>query len=296
VEANCGEANGSFTIEAQGGNGGYKYAIGTGSPQSSGDFAGLPAGKYDINVTDASGCGASLSVTINDNGNVTIEGVTSENADCGASNGSISISATGTGSLTYSIDGVNFTPNSTIANVSAGMYTVTVKDAKSCVSTSSIEVLESGGITIDNVNTTNAGCKTSDGSVTVSASGGSGNYTYSLNGGAFQSSNTFSKLGAGTHTVTTKDTGGCQKSAEATISSGVSYKLTVGTIISSKCAISGCHIGGPRVDFTKFSNVQANADEIKSRTQSGNMPQKGSLSQSEKDQIACWVDDGALNN
>ena len=49
--------------------------------------------------------------------------------------------------------------------------------------------------------------------------------------------------------------------------------------------------------FTVFSNIQSSASQIKSLTQSGAMPKNGSkLSQTQLDAIACWVDDGALNN
>ena len=49
---------------------------------------------------------------------------------------------------------------------------------------------------------------TSNGSISASASGGSG-FTFSINGGAFQSSGSFAGLAAGTYTVTAKDSRGC---------------------------------------------------------------------------------------
>lgn len=65
---------------------------------------------------------------------------------------------------------------------------------------------------------TNVSCKTAtNGSFTVSASGGSGSYTYRANNGAWQSSATFSNLAPGTYTVTVKDSNGAIKTISVTI-------------------------------------------------------------------------------
>ena len=78
----------------------------------------------------------------------------------------------------------------------------------------------------------------------------------------------------------------------------VSFASQVKPIIDLNCAISGCHVAGTgRVNFTIFSNIQANAAGIKARTASGNMPRGGgSLTTVEKKLIADWVDQGAKDN
>ena len=75
----------------------------------------------------------------------------------------------------------------------------------------------------------------------------------------------------------------------------VSFSSVIQPIIQNNCAISGCHVPGPvRVNFEVVKQINENADEIKSRTQSLDMPRgDGSLSQEEIDQISCWVDSGA---
>ena len=59
--------------------------------------------------------------------------------------------------------------------------------------------------------TVNADCSGSAGQVAVSVapSSGVGPYTYSMNGGTFQTSNSFSNLGEGNYIITVKDSTGC---------------------------------------------------------------------------------------
>lgn len=57
----------------------------------------------------------------------------------------------------------------------------------------------------------------SNGSITATASGGGSSFTYSINGGAFQSSGSFSNLAAGSYTVVAKNTSGCTGSATFTL-------------------------------------------------------------------------------
>jgi hypothetical protein len=66
-------------------------------------------------------------------------------------------------------------------------------------------------------NITDASCNASDGSLTVSGSGGSGEYTYRLNTGQLNSSGTFNNLAAAVYTVTVDD-GDCTVETSATVS------------------------------------------------------------------------------
>ena len=76
----------------------------------------------------------------------------------------------------------------------------------------------------------------------------------------------------------------------------VSFETDIAPIIENNCAISGCHGGNISPDLRNFSTIQARANRIKIRTQNRTMPRGRSLTQMEIDQIACWVDGGALDN
>lgn len=74
------------------------------------------------------------------------------------------------------------------------------------------------------------------------------------------------------------------------------FATDVAPIISSSCAISGCHNGTQFPTLTTYAQIAANASIINSQVQSGAMPKTGSLTTTQKNQIKCWVQSGALNN
>tara|TARA_R110002012_G_scaffold222599_1_gene394455 strand:- start:7628 stop:8191 length:564 start_codon:yes stop_codon:yes gene_type:complete len=152
------------------------------------------------------------------------------------------------------------------------------------------------GLTLTLVGSTDTSCGASAGVVEVEASGGFGDYRYQLDGGAFQASGIFGGVGPGKYIVGVVDSGGCTNTLDVQIYSGISFAASIKPIIEANCAISGCHDGSGNIDYNNFDNIKLNPSDIKSRTQSGDMPRNGTLTAAEIDMIACWVDDGALNN
>lgn len=113
----------------------------------------------------------------------------------------------------YSIDAGTTWENSPIfENLSEGIYNVSVRDANGCIASGvTVEIKENTavGLTLDSklAVTCNGG---DNGSLTVKASGGDGNYQYSIDAGTiWQNSPTFNKLEAGTYAVTVRDGNGC---------------------------------------------------------------------------------------
>ena len=217
-------------------------------------------------------------------------------ANCGLSNGAVELSATGTAiPLTFSLGGANQSSGN-FEGLAAGSYTATVEDADGCTSSVTVSIANADGVSISSIDVEEAGCNGNAGKITITATGGTTPYSYSLDGGSFQESNVFSGLSNGSKNVTVKDAAGCEFSQGVTIGSGVSFSATIEPIIQTRCAISGCHNGSRFPDLRTFSSIQTNASRIKARTGNKSMPQGSSLSQEQIDAIACWVDDGALNN
>lgn len=83
-----------------------------------------------------------------------------------------------------------------------------------------------------------------------------------------------------------------------------SFAKDIKPIIDMKCAVSGCHNGdmGPNLNWTNFEmfHQRAASGLVKYRVINHIMPpswtKAGPLSQEQIDAIACWTDQGALNN
>ncbi len=112
----------------------------------------------------------------------------------------------------------------------AGTVSYTVADDNGCTAvTNAIDVIEPAKV--QGVATaTDANCGQNDGSVTVSATGGTGSYSYAWSNGA--STVTASNLSAGAYTVTITDANGCTGTASATVNS-------IGTGAGNAGAIAG---------------------------------------------------------
>ncbi len=211
-----------------------------------------------------------------------------------------------TGSFTLVVDGgvapyrfeADFNTNSTgvFSGVSAGTYSISVIDANSCTSQIDVAVPNESGLVIDQVVTTNAGCGSGQGSLEMVVSGGEEPYSYSIDNGTPQSSNLFPGLLNDEYELTAIDATGCEITQTVQVLTGVSYQNSIKGIIESNCAISGCHNGSVSPDLRTFNSIQSNANRIKARTANRSMPRGRTLTQTQIDLIACWVDDGALDN
>jgi gliding motility-associated-like protein len=147
----------------------------------------------------------------------------------GESNGIINVTTTGgTAPYEYSINGGANWQTSNVFNVTAGAYTIDVRDARGCIILQQTTTITEPNILTATATTANATCNGgSNGTVTVTATGGNSNYTYSLNGTTFQASNILNAM-AGTYTVTVKDNLGCTTTIPNTVV-GLTNDLTFTT-------------------------------------------------------------------
>ena len=136
------------------------------------------------------------------------------NVTCnGASTGAAAVAATG-GSTPYTYSWSNGQSTSGISNLAAGNYSVVVTNAVGCSSTQTVAITQPPPFAAAVTNTP-AACNSNDGTATVSASGGSGSFTYQWSSG--QTSQTITGLAAGNYSVTITDSNGCTQSGSTTI-------------------------------------------------------------------------------
>ncbi|MFM2145843.1 MAG: hypothetical protein RL732_679, partial [Bacteroidota bacterium] len=171
------------------------------------------AGTYTLTVTDTSGCksSASYQVTTSYNGyNASV--AQQANVLCyGAATGSVTISASGPNTpFAYSLDNATYQSGNLFSGLLAGNYVVYVKDTSSCVLPVSLTITQPAAdlsIVSSQVNVFEFG--TSTGSITLSASGGTSPYLFSLDSTTYQSGGTYTNLSAGSYTTYVKDNNSC---------------------------------------------------------------------------------------
>jgi hypothetical protein len=223
--ATQGNANGTITVTATGGEG-FSFSLNSGPSNTTGIYNNIPAGLYTIIGRNSAGCADTIQVVVGSTNpctgiNISLS-TTVTNATTGQTNGSVTATASPAGTYTYSIDGLNFQAIGTFTNLAAGNYTITAKNANGCTGTKPILIGTTDpctGITINvTTTTTNPTTGQSNGSITASVTP-AGTYTYSINGGAYQSSNTFTGLAQGNYTISAKSSAGCIGSSTVALGS-----------------------------------------------------------------------------
>lgn len=215
---NCNNDEATITVTATGGTLDYKYAVviaGALAPaptayglsnQLSVDTTTGANMVWDVYVMDANGCVTFKQVTILTDANPTIAAAVA--TQCPSATGTYDITVTASGfspALQYSADGTTYQTGNVITVNAPGTYTITVKDANGCISVGFPVSIVDPLILTPTVSTP-VTCADGDGVVTVSTTGGSGNYVYNIDGGAFASVISFSNVASGNHSIGVRDT------------------------------------------------------------------------------------------
>jgi hypothetical protein len=87
---------------------------------------------------------------------------------------------------------------------------------------------------------------------------------------------------------------------EKSANTPVTFSGDIQPLISQNCALSGCHAtGGQSPSLTSYQLIASNRDKIMARAVNGApspMPASGLMSKSNRDKLATWISQGALNN
>jgi PKD repeat protein len=178
--------------------------------------AGCVSERRQVNAIVSSGLTASTTVT---------------NAACGSSNGSASVIISG-GVPAYTYAWSNGGLTSSISNVPAATYTVTVTDVNACSGTASATVASAANLTSAKTYTNVTCYGGNNGSASVTVSNGTPAYTYVWSNAVTTNSN--SGLIAGDYVVTITDGSNCVHVDSFTITQPVAIAATV-TANSAHC-------------------------------------------------------------
>ena len=215
---NCDEDNATITVTANGGTAPYKYAVAKAGDPVPAVTSFVPGYQFvvdtnngvDVNwvvyVLDSNNCPANNAQPISLDANPIIASAIPTH--CPSATGTYEITVTATGfnaALLYSIDGVSYDTNNVITVNAPGLYNVRVKDANGCISiVTPVTIMEP--LILTPTVTSSPSCTDGDGVVAVATTGGSGNYVYNIDGGAFGIATTLTGVSSGAHIVGVRDT------------------------------------------------------------------------------------------
>lgn len=213
VNETCGGApTGSIHLNVNGGTGSYDFAWSNGALSQ--DISNLSSGNYSVTVTDDNACTAVQSIYIQPGSSLSISETHTDVSCFGGNNATISIASSG-GIAPYSFSWNDGSNSSNRANLNAGSYTVNVWDVNSCSATAVIVISEPSAINLS-VTSQDATCAgNSTGSIDLTASGGTGSYSYVWSNTSTDKD--IANLPAGNYTVTVSDANNCTASTSATI-------------------------------------------------------------------------------
>lgn len=231
--------NGSATALAAGGTPGYTYVWQPGG-QVTATATSLSSGTYTLTATDFNGCPATSIITITQPTPLVVAFFNQVNVSCfSGNNGSITASASG-GNPSYSyswMPGSFTTPN--ISNLAAGTYTVTVTDNFSCQVQNTVTITQPFFQLAVSVSSTPANCSGgTNGSISSSASGGTGPYSYNWMPGNYNGQNVLNVPG-GNYTVTVTDSKGCIITNSTIVNEPSQMVLTTSSVNSTCSSPNG---------------------------------------------------------
>ena len=230
-----GESDGTFSISLQHGTSPYTFEWSKNDEpfqpsmeSTETNLVGLEVGSYQVIVTDANGCNATLEspIAITEPDPLAIVDMIVTPVNCkGGNTGAITAMVTGIPPFTYhwvKQGDVSFSaPNQeTISGLSSGTYILFLKDDSVVPEISSvIEVIEPDNALEVQVMPYPTTCFTGNqGSIQIMAIGGSSPYLYSIDGGAnFQSEPIFNDLESGTYDILVADMNQCEYASTVTI-------------------------------------------------------------------------------
>ena len=207
VNPNCGVANGTATINASGGAGGYGYEWNSNPAQYTATATGLDAGVYDFTVTDSNGCTATGSVILTNN-SAPDASIESSVPDCGQGSGQATAAATaGVAPYTYQWSTSPPQNTATATGLVEGDYFVTITDAAGCVQIINVKIDTISPPSIA-ITPTQPSCGMADGEIEALTTNGVEPFTYSWSS-SVNTTNVETGLPEGTYTVTVTDSIGC---------------------------------------------------------------------------------------
>jgi hypothetical protein len=152
-------------------------------------------------------------------------------------NGAISGTAIGgNGGYMYAINGDAPVNMVDLMDLAAGTYEIVVTDDEGCTATFEYVLTDPEAVTAAAAVTNPACAGDENGEVELSGAGGTGEFTYSMNGGMEQDNNVFDGLAEGMYDCVVTDSNGCSAETSAQIVSPTAVEVTDSSVSEESAA------------------------------------------------------------
>ncbi|MCB9289331.1 MAG: proprotein convertase P-domain-containing protein [Lewinellaceae bacterium] len=188
---------------------------------------GLSAGNYSVTVTDGQGCFASATGAVAQPEPLEVSVEKEDNLCFGDKNGSISTGVKG-GIPGYGFQWSNGGSTSSLSNLAAGEYLLTVTDQNGCEMELTTQIEEPEPLTAALAKKDPTCYGFQDGSITINPEGGVPPYRFSLDGDFYSGSSMLIGLKAGDYNVRIRDANGCRYSSPIQLADPAPFSVTTG--------------------------------------------------------------------
>jgi len=261
----AGQCDGSTNAMPAGGTAPYNYLWSNGDTIA--NPTGLCAGTYGVTVTDANGCVVSDQIIVEEPSqivlNPTIDGIPCH----GGCKGEITLAPMGGGGAPYTYNWATGDTTSSIGDLCAGNYVVTVTDVDGCSVTDTIVLTEPAPLMV-NFSVDSATCSTTcDGAATAHVTGGVAPYAFNWFGFGVPIPNDSIKqnLCPTNYMVAVHDANGCAQFLPVTVASPVpvEVQLSIDEACHDVCdgEISATVINGTAPYLFTYNGVPGGATE-----------------------------------
>ncbi|MEP7171605.1 MAG: SprB repeat-containing protein, partial [Bacteroidota bacterium] len=231
INAHCSHSDGTLIVFPFGGTGPL-YTYQWSNLATTQNINNLLSGIYTVTITDENGCTIVSTDSIGNDPPATINIDSTNNLKCNSdNNGAIYISISG-GAPGYTYTWSNGFTTQNITNLSAGTYTISVKDTNLCITIDTIILTQPDSL-LDSVMVTNALCGDSNGVAIIYPYGGVPPYSYFWSDG--QTTQSIDSLLAGSYTFTVTDVNGCTHVDNANISNIGGPDVTIDLAVDVSC-------------------------------------------------------------
>ncbi|MDO8368928.1 MAG: gliding motility-associated C-terminal domain-containing protein [Saprospiraceae bacterium] len=239
--ASCGQASGAIDLTVSGSPAPYQFDWSNAAMGE--DLNGILSGNYTVTVTAANGCSTVENYTVPENSfSPAIGSALSPASSCTVNNGAIDLTITPAGTYTYLWSNAAITED--LANIAAGIYTVTVSAGGACSSTAVLMVPSNVPLPSISNNIAAATCGQVNGSIDLSVMGSVAPYDFIWSNAA--TTEDLSNTVSGTFTVTVTAANGCSSVGNYTVPENVILPQINGTLT----AATSCVVNNGAIDLT----------------------------------------------